>query len=152
MQAPHSVFWLLALAPLLGLTPHQAAAQGTTVPHTCGQVLEFAPSAGTTSLVGPGSVSSPTTGAQVLQNSGNAIYVCGYTLVIESTSSAQFEYGTGTNCGTGAFALSPVWPASTTLQDTSPFFRGMAAPAGTTLCLVSTGTVLLQLFYDNLPL
>lgn len=151
MLFPPSLRFLLALALLFGCClPDRVAAQGTTVPRLCSQVLPFTPSAGTTSLVGPGSVSSPNTAAQVLQNSANAIYACGYNLVIGATSSAQFEYGTGTNCGTNTFALSPVWPASTTIYDTSPYFRGMGAPAGYTLCLVTTGSnVFLQLYYSN---
>ena len=151
IAAPISRF--LALALLLGLVlPYQAAAQGTTIPRTCSQVLSFTLGAATTSLIGPGSVATPNTAAQVLQNSGNTIYVCGYALNTAASSSAQFEYGTGTNCGTGTFALSPVWPASLTITDTSPYFRGMGAPAGNTLCIVTTATELCQLFYNNLPL
>ena len=147
-----SLLFLLAPALLLALLPGRTAGQGTAVPRTCGQSLPFSPSAGTAALVGPGSVSSPASPAQANRNLPNAIYICGYTLDIGSASTAQFEYGTQTTtaCDTGTVTISPIWPASTVIADNSPFYRGMGAPASTTLCLVTTGTVLLQLFYSNI--
>jgi hypothetical protein len=144
----------LCAALLLGLclSPDMATAQGTTTQRTCGQSIPSTPSAGTTALVGPGTFTSPITAAQNLRDAANTIYVCGYVLSIAAASTAQFEYGTQTStpCDTGTTPLSPIWPASTLLQDTSPVFRGMEVPAGSTLCILTTGTVLLQLFYSNI--
>lgn len=86
----------------------------------------------------------------VALKSSTGIYVCGF--VINSgaaASTAQLEYGTGTNCGTGTTALTPAFslPINGSLPIISPYAWGFV-PVGDALCLVVTGTGPAQVFVD----
>jgi hypothetical protein len=148
-----SLRFVAVLALLFGvIASHQAAAQ-TNLPRGCQQAFQASPSAGTTALIGPGSVGSPTTPAQVNRNAGNSIQICGYVLNLGATSTAGFEYGTQTTtpCDTGTTAITPAWSLQGVVADNADYFRGLGAPAGTTLCVVTTGTVQLIIYYNNSP-
>lgn len=97
------------------------------------------PSAATSSA----SVSAVTTLAQqVALAAGKQIYVCQLTVALTVAGTAQLEYGTGTNCGTGTTALT----GAMNLATATPMSIGwggavVTVPAGNALCLVAvTGT------------
>lgn len=72
------------------------------------------------------------------------IHVCGFSVSMSAAGTAQWVYGTGTNCGTGTTSLTPavtlatgtpwtVWPSDGYV---------FVLPAGTSLCLAAvTGNV-----------
>lgn len=78
--------------------------------------------------------------------SGQSIYVCGYTLFAGGTANVSLVYGTGTNCGTGQHAMTPAYQliAQTGLADSSPFWRGLVAPASQELCILTSAGVAIQ--------
>ena len=72
---------------------------------------------------------------------GKAIYVCGFTATVGASSTIQFEYGTGSACGTGTTALTGVFtPATAALLSLTGEGTKITAPASNALCAVSTGT------------
>lgn len=84
---------------------------------------------------------STATTTQIVAISGTkAVYVCGGTLVFGASTTAQFEYGTSTNC-TGTNALTGVMsPGTGTTVGLSGDGTRFGAPASNGLCVVSTGT------------
>ena len=84
---------------------------------------------------------STATTTQIVAISGTkATYVCGGTLVFGASTTAQFEYGTSTNC-TGTNALTGVMsPGTGTTVGLSGDGTRFGAPASNGLCVVSTGT------------
>jgi hypothetical protein len=158
---PLARHWLLALALLPGLGLSQAAAQSTTVPHTCTQAISLTQGGvGTSGLIGPAATipSSMPTGGPAATNltSGNSILVCGYIINMAAAGTAGLEYGTKTTnpCDTGTVPLTPTWSMGTTsfMTDGGSFFRGLSVPPGNTLCLVSaTSAASIVVYYDNLP-
>jgi hypothetical protein len=99
----------------------------------------------------PISVTSATTTQLVAAVAGQAVYLCGGTFTIApsatSADTALFEYGSGTNCGTGTTALTGSFGAGDLTTAAPPtvvplFSSGvvMVAPAGKALCMVSAGT------------
>ena len=84
---------------------------------------------------------STATTTQIVAISGTkATYVCGFLATFGASTTAQFEYGTSTNC-TGTNALTGVMAPATGAVVAS---RGngtlFGAPASNGLCIVSTGT------------
>lgn len=84
---------------------------------------------------------------------GKTIYVCGWDFDNQSAAQTiQFEYGTGTNCGSGTTALTQVFtvPANSFYVDHIPY-ASMAVPQGNDVCLVTTGTstTAIILFYGQ---
>ncbi len=85
-------------------------------------------------------ISTATTTQVVAVSTGKAIYACGFTASFGATTTAQFEYGTSTNC-TGTHALSGVFaPGTGTVLGLSGEGTRFSAPASNGLCIVSTGT------------
>lgn len=99
----------------------------------CTHSAQFAGASGTAQLVAAG------TGTAV-----NAqIYICGWDLVPTAAATVQFEYGTGTNCGTGTQTITPEFSISANepLIDHQPYYAGFTPiPAGQNLCMVVGGT------------
>ena len=150
-----SLRFLLALALLLSSLPGKVAAQ-VTIPRSCSEAVNVTQGgAGTTALVGPGVNASPNTAAQLKLNAANNIYICGYTIQGGASSTAGLEYGTKTTsvCDTGTTALTPAWTFGTSggiITDNADYFRGLAVPAGSTLCIVSTtAAASVIIYYDN---
>jgi hypothetical protein len=87
---------------------------------------------------------SATTTQLVALSAAKAIYVCGFTAQLGLSETAKLEYGTGTNCGTGTTALTGAFASDAAVIAASFNLDGsgakVTAPAGTALCLVSTGT------------
>ncbi len=116
-----------------GFSPRNPCGSPGSFPATAS--ISIAATAGTTQLV-----AAPT--SQALFGGGTAaIYLCGYEFTISGTSpSFQWEYGTGTNCGTGTTALTgaEVVATGTRVQSIAPMY--LAAPGGDALCIVAGGT------------
>lgn len=95
--------------------------------------------------------SSATTTQLVALNATHAIYICSFTMTIagstSSASSAQFEYGTGTNCSsvgatlTGAFGSgdAALSPNGLTVAYGDGGYSIMVVPPGSALCVVTAG-------------
>lgn len=113
----------LALTCLMPVIP--AVAQNGPV--YCNQFAQVNPTSATTTKV----ISKAGTGPQ-------RILICGYVMqAIGGT--AQLEYGTGGTCGTGTTTISPLFAAAAVGQEGDEVWRGLAAPAGNDVCVV-TGT------------
>ena len=86
-------------------------------------------------------ISTATTTQLVALATGKAIYVCGFTATVGASSTIQFEYGTGSACGTGTTALTGVFtPATAAVLSLTGEGTKITAPASNALCAVSTGT------------
>jgi len=99
------------------------------------------------------SVSTGVTTQLVALSGVQAIYVCGFTLTVAPSATtadtAQFEYGTGTNCGTGTQVLTGSFGAGVTVASSSAptqvvdYGKGtetiFVAPSGNALCIVTAG-------------
>jgi hypothetical protein len=73
--------------------------------------------------------------------SSNKVYICGYVANVgASATNVQLEYGTGTNCGTGTTALTPLFvlPAAGQIKEDSPVWRGLLVPSGNDVCVNSS--------------
>lgn len=70
---------------------------------------------------------------------GKAIYVTGYTVVAAGAVTVQWEYGTGTNCGTGTTALTG--PMSFAANGGAAPAQMLFVPTGDALCLNLGGAV-----------
>ncbi len=73
--------------------------------------------------------------------SGQTIYACNANFTYSVAGSAQFEYGTGTNCGTGTTTLTGAMV--TTANEYLPLGWGgtiFKTAASNALCVVTTGT------------
>jgi hypothetical protein len=71
---------------------------------------------------------------------GNRIYVCGYTVNVGATATnVSLSYGTGTNCGTGTTALTPVWVLAANQFFVENDFGGpLTVPPGNALCVTTS--------------
>lgn len=71
---------------------------------------------------------------QIVAASGSeAIFVRSYTVVVNAAVTVQWEYGTGTNCGTGTTALTG--PMSFAANGGAAPHGTLFVPAGNALCL-----------------
>lgn len=86
-------------------------------------------------------ISTATTTSIVPVVTGAAVYVCGFTASFGATTTAQFEYGTSTNC-TGTHALTGVFAPATgaVLSLTGEGQKLQTTPVSQGVCIVSTGT------------
>jgi hypothetical protein len=78
---------------------------------------------------------------------GKVISLCGWSVNAGAAAgTAQLEYGTGTNCGTGTIAVTPAYALGINgvLVD-HPGAANFSLPQGADLCLVTTGTGPVQL-------
>lgn len=106
---------------------------------------------GTNTNVGIGCTSSATvsvTAGNTLQIvalvAAKAVRVCGFSLAMSAAGTAQFEYGTATNCGTGTTALTGAIPLATGTPWTMSMPEGQlfATASANELCVVAvTGNV-----------
>lgn len=98
---------------------------------------------GTTRSSVPLNITSATTTQLVAAVAGQAVYVCtGEFTMTGTTPTIAFEYGTGSNCGTGTTVLTGAF-APTAGQEAFLGESGPAqfkTPAGNALCAVTTGT------------
>lgn len=119
----------LAVAFLLALFALPAQAQVTC------NLMGFASGAAGTAVVVPNP--NPNSATSIKAPTGSSrIFICGY--AIQATAgTAQLVYGTGTTCGTGTTALSPIFAAGVPGQDTSSIFRGLLVPNGADVCLIA---------------
>lgn len=95
-------------------------------------------------------ISSATTTQLVALSGSTIVYVCGFTAsaIAGTNPSLQFEYGTGSSCGTGTTVLTGAMATGVTVSATAPgpIFtdpRGATAfktAAGNALCAVTAGT------------
>jgi hypothetical protein len=86
-------------------------------------------------------ISTATTTQLVALSAGKVVYACGFTASVGATTTAQFEYGTGTTCGTGTTVLTGAFaPATGAVLGLSGEGSRFATPAGNALCVLSTGT------------
>lgn len=127
----------LLAAVLLAVAPSNAQQVGAIY---CSQNAQYdASTNGSTRIFTANSASS----AQV--------YICGFIIQNGATATnVQLKYGTGTNCATGATALTPnfVLPIAGRIEDSSPVFRGLVSPAGKDVCLVtSAGNAVQAILY-----
>lgn len=108
-------------------------------------------SSGVAKSSAPISIATATTTQLVAVSGTTAIYVCGFSMSIApsavSADSAQFEYGTSTNC-TGTHALTGTFGSGDLTSAAPPLgisYGGggqaiFSAPASNGLCLVTAGT------------
>lgn len=94
-------------------------------------------------------ISSATTTQVVALSAGKQVFVCGYSItvlgLITTAGSVQFEYGTGSSCGTGTTVLTGTMQGQAVAGQTlllvpsggGTIFSTIASNA---LCLVTTGT------------
>lgn len=97
------------------------------------------------------SIASATTTQVVALSGSKIVYVCMWTLTINSSattaSSVVFEYGTGASCGTGTTTLTGAMGTENAAAGAGMLlvngpFSGSAfqTPAGNALCLLTAGT------------
>jgi hypothetical protein len=105
-------------------------------------------------IVGPGqfimcpfsfqtNITSATTTQLVAGVTGQRVYVCGWhvTSISATSSTFQFEYGTGASCTTPTVLTPPFNVTSTAPSaDHQTYAIGPNGGAGQTLCAVTTGT------------
>jgi len=81
---------------------------------------------------------------QLITNSGTtSIYVCGYNFTAATGTSAtyEFEYGTGTTCGTGTTALTGAYTGNSSAPVSyGPGSTLFKVPSTDNLCLINGGT------------
>lgn len=90
----------------------------------------------------PINVSTATTTQLVALSAGKAIYVTALDVIAGGTGNITFEYGTGSNCGTGTTALTG--PYNLTAQ--TGLTKGaigpvLIVPAGNALCVLTSAAV-----------
>ena len=87
-------------------------------------------------------VSTATTTQIVAASPGQTIYVCQVSFSASGTTpTAQFVYGTGSNCGTGQATLTGIIAPTSGQYITSSFGGAMfSVPVSNALCITSTGT------------
>jgi hypothetical protein len=92
------------------------------------------------------SVSTGTTTQLIAAPSANqSIHVTGFNMMAAGTGNASLEYGTGTNCATGATALTGVYTMTagvhTQVGDGSA--EVLKVPPGNAVCILTTASVLI---------
>lgn len=82
----------------------------------------------------------------VALQSGQIIYVCGYSLYSAGTVNVELDYGTGSACASGTTKIVPAYQfvANSGVVDGSPFYRGLKTAASNELCLKTSGGVAVQ--------
>lgn len=112
--------------------PSTVAHAQVYAPYTCNQTAVIGPVTATTRLV--------TAGVQ-------AVRICSVDIQVAQASSASdwgLVYGTGTNCGTGQGAFTPMWAGSASAKDSwtyrDPPYSAWFAPGAKDVCLKLSGT------------
>lgn len=87
-------------------------------------------------------VATATTTQLIALSAGKAIYVTGFDMIAGGTGNVTFEYGTGTNCGTGTTVLTGAYP----LTAQAGLARGGSGvvwkiPASNALCVLTSAAV-----------
>lgn len=99
------------------------------------------------------SVTAGNTTEIVALTASQVIRVCGFSVSISLAGTAQWIYGTGTNCGTGTTVITPVWQfaAAGNLTIEGAFWKGLLVPPLTDVCITSSGAVASQavIFYSQ---
>lgn len=89
--------------------------------------------------------------------SGSAkIRICGYAVSSAAASQITWSYGTGANCGTTNVAFGGLLQlgATSTVIDSSPFFRGFVVPPSNItltnqqLCATATSNASITIYYS----
>jgi hypothetical protein len=97
----------------------------------------------------PINVSAAATAQLVAISGSTKVFVCGFSFtMVGAVQSIQFEYGTGTTCGTGTNVLTGAF-ADGTVSDIVVTYGGgemtiFGTPAGQALCVLSTTTASVQ--------
>ncbi len=88
-------------------------------------------------------VSTATTTQLVPLSSGKKIYVTSYDVVAGGTGNLTFEYGAGSNCGTGTTALTGAYnlTAQSGIAKGNGLGPVLVVPAGNALCVLTTAAV-----------
>lgn len=133
----------LLLFALLALAPARADPVYQSQTYACTKAAQFAGTGAATTRI-----------VQTANGAANSqIYICGWSVLATASSTLQFEYGTGTNCGTGTTAITPQFSltAGNPFVDHQPFYAGfLPIPAGNDLCIVvGTGAVPGLLYYTQ---
>lgn len=124
--------FLLALLALFGgnaeaqvTGPIYCGAQATATVTTIGQVI-----------AAPGTGSART-------------YICSWTVSAAAASVVTFQYGTGTNCGTGTTTFGPSLnvAAAATIVEGADTFHGFVTPPGQAVCATGTTAAIVTLYY-----
>ena len=110
-------------------------------------------------IVGPGqfvmcpksvqaAIVTATTTQVVAPVTGQSVYICGWHVTsTQSTSTTfQFEYGSGATCGTNTVVLSPAFSVTSTAPsaDHQTYAIGPNSAAGSGLCVITTGATVGQ--------
>jgi hypothetical protein len=74
------------------------------------------------------------------------VYICGFNIWAAGTATVKVVYGTGTNCATNQTAMTPAYSlvTQTGIADGSSVWRGLLAPAGVDVCIVTSAGVAVQ--------
>ena len=91
----------------------------------------------------PINVSTATTTQIVALVSGKAVYVTSFDVVAGGTGNITFEYGTGSNCGTGTTVLTGAYnlTAQAGIAKGSGIGAILVVPAGNALCVLTNAAV-----------
>ena len=80
-------------------------------------------------------------GVRTLNPNAPTIHICSIkAVIVQTTTAANYDLvtGTGTNCGTGTAALTPLWVGTVSVRETwdQPLGdqAGIVAPSGTAVC------------------
>ncbi len=89
------------------------------------------------------SISTATTTQIVALSSTKKIYVTAYSLIAGGTGNVTFEYGTGSNCGTGTTVLTGALPlvANSGIATGSGLGPVLVVPASNALCILTSAGV-----------
>ena len=91
-------------------------------------------------------ISTATTTQLVAPVAGQTVFVCGFTFAMTGTTPTfQFEYGTGTTCGTGTTVLTGAFQNDIASGFGQYIYGGgemtiFATPSANALCVLSAGT------------
>ena len=139
-------FLLLGLL-LTAVLPFSARAEqvaGPTNQILCNRTAQASPATATTTLVITGST-------------GQTVNICGWHVTSTQATSTtfQFEYGTGATCGTGTNTITPAFNVTSTAPSADrQAVAYITLPIANSLCVVSTGTTVglaIMVWYSLTP-
>jgi hypothetical protein len=89
------------------------------------------------------SIATATTTQLVALSGSTAIYITSYDVMAGGTGNITFEYGTGTNCGTGTTVLTGAYPltAQAGVSKGNGAAMVLKVPAGNALCALTSASV-----------
>lgn len=116
--------------------------------NTLGATYSFQGSSGNvlpaaTSASAPINVSTATTTQLVALSAGKLIHVTSYDVIAGGTGNITFEYGTGTNCGTGTTILTGAYnlAAQAGIAKGNGLGDVLVVPSGNALCVLTSAAV-----------